>query len=176
MDRPERKIIRLNGYDYSRNGVYFVTICTKDRMCIFWENNGVYRPVTDDIAESDNDPTASVGTANGRPPCSDKIHLSEYVRARLDEIHFHYPMVCVDKYVIMPNHIHVILRIAASFVPEAGGRPMAVSTISRIINQFKGAVSKKSRFPCLARPFPRPHIAQSTRIHRRLPLHRPQSR
>ena len=31
-----RKKMRLEGYDYSRNGVYFVTICTQDREGIFW--------------------------------------------------------------------------------------------------------------------------------------------
>jgi hypothetical protein len=30
-----RKPVRLQGYDYSREGVYFVTICSKDRECIF---------------------------------------------------------------------------------------------------------------------------------------------
>ena len=32
-DRPVRKDIRLGNYDYSRNGAYFITICTADKMC-----------------------------------------------------------------------------------------------------------------------------------------------
>ena len=28
MDKPVRKIIRLDNYDYSKNGLYFITICT----------------------------------------------------------------------------------------------------------------------------------------------------
>lgn len=33
---PQRKQNRLNGYDYSQNGCYFVTICTKNRCPLFW--------------------------------------------------------------------------------------------------------------------------------------------
>ena len=36
-NKPRRKAIRLKGYDYSRNGLYYVTICTKDRKCLFGE-------------------------------------------------------------------------------------------------------------------------------------------
>ncbi len=53
-------------------------------------------------------------------------------------------MVYVDKYVIMPNHIHMILRI--DVLSDFDGRPMAVPTISQAINQFKGWVSKRSGF------------------------------
>ncbi len=35
MDLPKRKKIRLTEYDYSQNGAYFVTICTKDRKMLF---------------------------------------------------------------------------------------------------------------------------------------------
>ena len=31
---PERKKIRLKGYDYSQNGAYFITICTQNKECI----------------------------------------------------------------------------------------------------------------------------------------------
>lgn len=45
MDKPERRDIRLHGYDYSRNGAYFVTVCTQNKMCIFWENEQKYQPL-----------------------------------------------------------------------------------------------------------------------------------
>ncbi|HRR75363.1 MAG: hypothetical protein IJK31_05600 [Ruminococcus sp.] len=144
MNRPVRKAIRLEGYDYSRNGAYFVTVCTKNKMCIFWDKNDKYRPLPDKTDLQDK----SVGTAIGRPDCNTgKIHLSEYgryVRQGLMNIHEHYPMVYVDKYVIMPNHIHMILRI--DVLSDFDGRPMAVPTISQAINQFKGWVSKRSGF------------------------------
>ena len=34
-DIHHRRSIRLKGYDYSRAGLYFVTICTKNRLCLF---------------------------------------------------------------------------------------------------------------------------------------------
>ena len=80
MDRPERKIIRLNGYDYSRNGVYFVTICTKDRMCIFWENNGVFKPVTDDA------PTLSQIIKNLKENVTREIGFSVWQKSFHDRI------------------------------------------------------------------------------------------
>ncbi len=36
-DFPKRKPNRLKGYDYSSNGVYFITICTDNRKCILSE-------------------------------------------------------------------------------------------------------------------------------------------
>ncbi|UOO37131.1 hypothetical protein IZU99_07625 [Oscillospiraceae bacterium CM] len=115
MTLPVRKEIRLSDYDYCQNGAYFVTICTRNREHLFWDN--------------------AVGTANGRPHLSKCGNITDKAINKLHEI---YPTVFVDKYVIMPNHIHMILLLSGN-----GGRPMAVPTISRIINQFKGHVSKK---------------------------------
>jgi len=150
MDRPVRKDIRLKNFDYSRNGTYFITVCTKNKMCILWDNNDKYKTIP-----TENNDVSNVGTAIGRPNCNTgKILLSEYgryARQGLMNIHEHYSMVYVDKYVIMPNHIHMILRI--DMMPDPGGRPMAVPTISQVINQFKGWVSKKSGFPIWQRSF-----------------------
>ena len=157
---PTRKDIRLKNYDYSQNGAYFVTVCTKNKMCIFWENNDKYKPFTAENGDENNQHNVdttnesdvlhpNVGTAIGRPQTKQKIHLSEYgkyVKEALNSVNQHYPMVYVDKYVIMPNHIHVIIRIDNSKYIDIGGRPMAVPTISTVINQLKGYVSKKSGF------------------------------
>ncbi|MFI3141641.1 MAG: hypothetical protein R3Y27_04945 [Clostridia bacterium] len=37
MQLPKRKVIRLNNYYYSENGMYFITVCTKDKICCFGE-------------------------------------------------------------------------------------------------------------------------------------------
>lgn len=37
-DLPRRKKIRLEGYDYSANGLYFVTICVTEKYQVLWEN------------------------------------------------------------------------------------------------------------------------------------------
>lgn len=38
---PKRKSLRLRGFDYSSQGTYFVTICTKGKKNLFWKNNGI---------------------------------------------------------------------------------------------------------------------------------------
>ena len=41
MEHSDRKLNRLQNYDYSRNGLYFITICTKDRIPYLSEIYGV---------------------------------------------------------------------------------------------------------------------------------------
>ena len=101
---PKRKTNRLTGYDYSRPGCYFVTICAKNRRYLFWD-------------EFD----WRVGAACGRPRLSPICTIVEKEIHRLSQI---YSMVCVDKFVVMPNHIHLLIRIRFS----ESGRPQAAPT------------------------------------------------
>lgn len=73
--------------------------------------------------------------------CPEKVPLSktgEIVRRHIIAIHQHYPAVLVDHYVIMPNHIHLLLVINA----DASGRSMIAPTISTVVKMLKDAVSK----------------------------------
>lgn len=112
----ERKPNRWKCHDYSSCGSYFVTICTKDKEKMFW-----------------------VGAPFGRPPkyLNEKGIIVENEISKLNNV---YPgIVTVDRYAIMPNHIHLLLTIH----PDKEGRPQGAPTISRVINQFKGSVSKQ---------------------------------
>ncbi len=123
-ESPKRKNIRLKGYDYSSVGSYFVTVCTKDKKRIFWNN---------------------VGAPIGRPQ-NEEIRLSHYgeiADEAIKNISCIYPMISVDKYVVMPNHIHLIVTINA----DGYGRPMGAPTLSTVINQMKGYVTKRIGFP-----------------------------
>jgi len=114
--QPTRKAIRLTEYDYSAPGTYFITICTKDRRCLFW---------------------ADVGTGIARPP---KLsHYGNIVDEAVRNISAHYAGIAVDNYVIMPNHIHLLLRICC----DGNGRAMPVPTVSTVIQQTKGYVTKQ---------------------------------
>lgn len=84
MELQKRKKIRLDGYDYSLRGAYFVTICTYNRDRLFGEIVGA--------------------TLCGRPNNPDKM-----IEKWLLELENKYPNVKIDKYVIMPDHIHFIL-------------------------------------------------------------------
>ncbi len=124
----KRKQIRLKDYDYSQAGVYFITVCTKDHKMLFWSN---------------------VGATTGRPP---KIELSEFgmvVDNSICQIPKLYPNIKIYNYVIMPNHIHLLLGIEES----ANGRPMVAPTISRVMKQMKGYVSKQIRYSIWQKSF-----------------------
>lgn len=83
MEYPNRKHIRLKDYDYSRKGAYFVTICTEKRMYLF----------------------QNVGAA----PCGRPQQAYRLAQRWLEKIPEKYPTISLDKYVIMPNHLHLIL-------------------------------------------------------------------
>jgi REP element-mobilizing transposase RayT len=121
MERRKRKNIRLEKYDYGRPGSYFVTICTKERHHFLWDPRGLSE--------------LCVGAACGRPRLSNIGQVVDREIQKLNEI---YPAIKVNKYVIMPNHVHLLLCILSS----DGGRPQAAPTLPRIVNQFKGSVTK----------------------------------
>ena len=110
-----RKNNRLEFYDYSQNGAYFVTICAKDKQKIFWNNQ-----------------QCSVGAVSGRP--QDKLnHLGLIVKIGIEKIPLYYQNITVDKYVIMPNHVHLIIRIDNN---DINGRPMTAPTCEDICVLF----------------------------------------
>ena len=125
MERPTRKPNRLPEYDYSQNGAYFVTICTGDKQNLFWNTVGA-----DIIRQQIEDEEFVL-----------HLPLSEYGRIAeqgILNIPQCYPSVTVEKYCIMPNHIHMIL----SFSHDCG-RLIAAPTLSRVVGQMKRWVSKQ---------------------------------
>ena len=128
MELPKRKQNRLAEYDYSAPNAYFITICTDQKKNLFWKN---------------------VGAAIGRPEDIPLNINGKIVQQCIEEIPLHYPVVSVDEYVIMPNHIHLLLQINT----DGDGRPMAAPTISTIINQTKGIISKRIGFPVWQKGF-----------------------
>lgn len=121
MDLQSRKKIRLPEYDYSQNGVYFITICTNKWENIFWE---------------DWDATNRSGN---------EYKLSTYgdiAERSLREINKRYFNAGIDKYIVMPNHIHILLRINND--AERDGRLIAPTSISTIVQQYKSAFTKEA--------------------------------
>ena len=79
-----------------------------------------------------------VGACIARPQLSD---MGMVINTAINNIHQKYEPVCVDKYVIMPNHIHMILilqgdnqRAIDNGYTTNNGRPMAAPTVSNVIN------------------------------------------
>ena len=121
---PKRKRNRLKEFDYSQNGMYFVTICTKDKQKILWNDK-----FDDNI----------VG-ANCVRPLSD-LPLSEYgmiIKNEIEKISQIYnDIIKIETFIIMPNHIHLLLFI------DTYGRTQFAPTLSRVVKQFKGSVTKQ---------------------------------
>ena len=142
-ERRSRKEHRLANYDYSQNGAYFVTICTKNMVHYFWDEN-----------------TNPVGAHSVRPQSklqyNTKIRLSEYgkaVKESFEKVSEYYPMVYFDKYVIMPNHIHVIISISTDICEDKSGRTECAPTLSQIIKNLKENVTRKIGFSLWQKSF-----------------------
>ena len=114
-DLRQRKPNRMANSEYSKNGAYFITVCIQDKHEILWES----------------------GATCARPPLSE---IGETVENEITRISSVYRNVVVDCFVVMPNHVHMILVVTAN------GQTQIAPTISRIIKQWKGSISKKIGF------------------------------
>ena len=97
--------------------------------------------------------------------CKKEVMLTKYGKM-VDEVILsipaHYPSVSVDDYVIMPNHIHLLLQIHT----DPDGRPMA-PTIQTVVNQMKGAASKWAGFSLWQKGF-YDHIVRNDRDYQEI--------
>ena len=123
MDLPERKPTRLKNYDYSSPGAYFVTICTQNRRCVFSDI------IVGAIHES---------------PVAELTEYGKIADTTIKKLNSRFN-VKIPKYVIMPNHIHMIIEITN---PENIGAiresPLqSRSLISKIIGYMKMNISKE---------------------------------
>ena len=121
MELPTRKQNRLKEYDYSAPNAYFITICTEKRKKLFWMD---------------------VGAIIDRPKNVPLTNLGIIAQRSIENITKHYPAISVDHYVIMPNHIHLLLQINT----DVNGRSMIAPTISTVVRLMKGTVSKQAGF------------------------------
>ena len=128
MELPKRKKNRLTEYDYSKPNAYFITVCTAHRRNLFWKDAGAI------IDRPKNVPLTDMGVI---------------VQRSVEDIPKHYPAISVDHYVIMPNHIHLLLQINT----DAGGRSMIAPTMSTVVRLMKGAVSRQTGFPVWQKGF-----------------------
>ena len=108
-----RKDIRLRDYDYSQRGAYFVTICTQNRRNVFWRS-------------------APVG--QGLCPCLSAQGC--IAKEELELLADRFPSVRLDKYVVMDNHVHVLLTLT-----RQGQSPCP--TLGAVIGAYKSITTKR---------------------------------
>ena len=83
-EKHHRRSIRLKGYDYTREGAYYFTICCHQRRCLL---GGIE---------------------------ADVMHLNivgATVKAVWESLPHHFPLIELDAFVLMPNHVHGIIVI-----------------------------------------------------------------
>lgn len=133
-NKQHRKSIRLQGYDYSQSGAYFVTICTYDRECLFGE-----------IVDGE-------------------MILNEYgkiVQTTWMDLPNHISNIELDAFVVMPNHIHgiIVIPVGAGSKPapknlipssdltsfRAGSKPAPTmgARLSEMVRQLKTFSARK---------------------------------
>ena len=125
-ERHHRRSIRLKGYDYSKNGAYFVTICSHNHECIFGR------------------------ISNG------KMRLNSYgeiVQKCWDDLPNHYLNIKLDVFVIMPDHVHGIIFVendpdyyaGAGFkpAPTRGSKLTKIHGLPEVVRAFKTFSSRR---------------------------------
>ena len=121
MELPERKQNRLSCFDYRNPGYYFITICTKNKERLFW--------ISSDLEESN------------------LSYIGQITQQCIFAIPQIYPTVHLNKFVIMPNHVHLILYLEEKEQHSDG------PSISSIVGQMKRIVSKKAKKEVWQRSF-----------------------
>jgi REP element-mobilizing transposase RayT len=116
-----RHSIRLKEYDYSQQGMYFITICTCNKKCLFGNIK------------------------------NEKMKLNNYGRIVETEIKNTLLIrnnIHINSYVIMPNHIHIIIEIECGKARETEKMTIYEKSkmlLPQLIQQFKMVVSKRYR-------------------------------
>lgn len=119
-----RKSIRLKYYDYSDEGIYFITICTQNRKEILGK-----------IVNNQNKLQTTVGA--GLVPAQMKnTNFGNIVEKIYLEIEEKYQNIRLHDYVIMPNHIHGIIEIC-DVQYWAGIKPAPTIPIADVVRDFK---------------------------------------
>ncbi len=119
---PPRRSFRLQGYDYSQPGHYFVTLCTQDRKWMLGE------------------------IVNGEMRLNQVGSIVQSIWNTLPE---RFPHIELDQYVVMPNHMHGIIALLETSIGTAhqgfpadtasySGTTNPALTLGEIIRTFKG--------------------------------------
>lgn len=110
----QRKFVRLKGFDYSKNGAYFITICSKNKTSVF-----------------------------GRIHAG-QMELNRYGKIALCAWHDlinSFPFIELDEFVVMPNHVHGIVIIQS--VTDCNSIHDKCSPLWRMVGTFKSSVTRQ---------------------------------
>ena len=114
---PRRKHPRLEHYDYSTAGAYYITICTQNRRCL-------------------------LSHIVGRGLAPARVQYSAYGQIAEEQLFLlekRYPSLKIDQYVIMPNHIHAILLL------DGAGEDNQLPMITDIVCVYKSLTTRECK-------------------------------
>ena len=149
MDLNKRKNHRLKNYDYSNSGYYYITICTKKMKCLLCtidastEKNSIEEKSLRNLF---NNPLTLAG--NSRPFVKvSPTPIGKIVTEAICNIEKLNADVKIDKFALMPNHIHVIVVLTNSdtnynFEKDYDFQ-IRKNSISELIRSFKSVTTRK---------------------------------
>lgn len=123
MNLPIRKNLRIKDFDYKSENIYFVTICSKNQECIFCNIDDEITNVNFDVIDFNN--------------CIHYSNIGMIIVKALESIETIYIGVKLKEYVIMPNHLHLLIQITDEIENNAND-----IDISKIIGSFKRFVTQ----------------------------------
>jgi REP element-mobilizing transposase RayT len=167
---PVRKQIRLEDFCYSNTGVYFITICVEGRHEMLGEVVG------DGVL--DVPPTQGVLDVPPFPKEAPYVRLSEYGRIAdkyIAIVGSHYANIVIKKYVVMPNHLHILLRVHLANNKEdlrpineaAWTRSRANDTIPAFVSTLKRYIHKECGFKLFQRAY-HDYVVRNKSVYRRI--------
>ena len=155
---------RLKGYDYGSNGLYFVTICTKEKIHYFGnivETHDYASPIINtNPVETDDCPSPNKTNLKTDNYLSLQEHknikqthnhaslreteIGKVAREFWQQIPLHFPFVELDEFIVMPNHVHGIIFInkpeETTWIPNNFGSQSR--NLASIIRGFKASVKR----------------------------------
>ena len=126
-----RKDNRLKSFDYSQNGAYFITICTKDMECI--------------LSEISADESKNVGADDLGSPFVNLTEYGKFVRDNIIIMNDIYSNIKAVSFVVMPNHLHILLSIQNESILNNGAPRSSppTNTLSKYVTALKKFTSKQ---------------------------------
>ncbi|MCR4794744.1 MULTISPECIES: transposase [Ruminococcus] len=145
MEKHDRRLNRLQNYDYSQNGLYFITICTKDRIPYLSE---IYDVGNAALGVQKSSELMSVGDGVLDVPYVKLTEYGKILNDQIIEMNSIYKKSQIIKYVIMPDHLHMIIYLfdddnvlgGTSRTPSPTNAviPSIISTLKRFVNKKIG--------------------------------------
>ena len=129
MKYPNRKKIRLEGYDYNIAGLYFITVCTKGKKKLLCD---IQKPL--------------VGSVVLDAPLVQMTKYGEIVERRLQVMSDFYENIKLDDFVVMPNHVHMMVRVIDFGNGASGTTLPTLNKVGRFVGTFKRFTNREIGF------------------------------